>query len=89
MALNKQTYIDLIKAGFDSAKKINNNPDAQSQAIYEGIANAIIKAFQDADIQGTQFSVGPGIPVATAGTPAAQTGATTGPGSVIGVGKIT
>ncbi len=84
MPLNKETYINLIRAGFDTAKTINGKPEEQSRAIYEGIADAIIQAFQDAEIQGSQFTVAPGIP--TAGSPAAQV--TTAPGAVVGVGKI-
>lgn len=35
------------------------------------------------------FAVPAGVPVATAGSAAAQTGATTGPGTVLGAGQVT
>jgi hypothetical protein len=82
--LNKQNYIDLIKAGFDKAKGIDGDPEAQSKAIYNGIASAIMAAFEDADIPIDTFTVPPGIP--TVGSPAAQV--TTGPGIVTGSKKL-
>lgn len=59
-----------------------NNPEAiaswQKQAkIAAEIADVIIEAIQ------TQAEVAPGIPVTTAGSPAAQTGATVAPGKIL------
>jgi hypothetical protein len=50
--------------------------DDTSKAIYNAIAAAVIAHIQ------TNAQIPPGIPVATAGSPTAQTGATTGPGTI-------
>jgi len=55
-----------------------------AQAISEGIAEIIIP-YLIANTQVT-VTVAPGIPVATVGSPVAQTGATTAPGA--GIGQI-
>lgn len=54
------------------------DPSQMNQALANEIATAI-----NSFIVGTivTVNVAPGIPVATAGSPAAQTGATTGPGT--------
>jgi hypothetical protein len=88
MALNKQDYIDKIAAGFLASQSITGDPTAQSKAIYTGIVNAIMQAFEDADIPLDTWMVPMGIPVTTAGTPAAQTGATTAPGTITGNKKL-
>ena len=74
---NKQT---LSKALFDAeTKDVNMTSESRqkTQARCDAVAAAIFDFVTSADIL---VDVYPGIPVATAGTPAAQTGATTGPG---------
>jgi len=77
MALNKQT---LSKALFDAeTKDVNMSSESiqKTKSRCNSVASAIFDFVTSADIL---VDVLPGIPVATAGTPAAQTGATTGPG---------
>ena len=50
--------------------------NAMNQATAEAIAEAVVEHITQA------AQVLPGIPVATAGSPSAQTGATTGPGTI-------
>ena len=82
MALNK---VALSQALYDAETKDVDATEEASQKIKErcdAIADAIHRFITSADIL---VDVYPGIPVATAGTPAAQTGSTTGPGQ--GVSK--
>jgi hypothetical protein len=57
-------------------KSINLGSDDAAAKVAEAVANRV-----DAYIKTATITVNPGIPVATAGSPAAQTGATTGPGT--------
>lgn len=71
----------LVKATLQAAlaadfKSIDLGNEDASNKIAEIIANRV-----DAYIKSATITVSPGIPVATAGSPAAQTGATTGPGT--------
>ena len=63
--MTKTTGSDLTD---ESKKQIQNFASDLSKVIATAIRSATV-------------TVSPGIPVATAGTPAAQTGATTGPGT--------
>ena len=77
MALNKAA---LSSALFDAeTKDVDMTSEAKSKVKdrCDTVASAIYDFVTSADIL---VDVLPGIPVATAGTPAAQTGATTGPG---------
>ena len=71
--LVKQTLQAALLADF---KSINLGSDDAAAKVAEAIANRV-----DAYIKTATITVNPGIPVATAGSPAAQTGATTGPGT--------
>lgn len=71
--------VDYIKGGGD-AKNMPVSPAAIDQAAaaaFGAVAGAAIDAYIRSGV------VSPGIPVATAGSPAAQTGATTGPGVIV------
>ena len=57
-------------------KSINLGSDDAAAKVASAIASRV-----DAYIKTATITVSPGIPVATAGSPAAQTGATTGPGT--------
>jgi orotate phosphoribosyltransferase-like protein len=77
MALNK---VLLSKALYDAEAKdvdMTNEASAKVKARCDAVASAIYDFVTSADIL---IDVLPGIPVATAGTPAAQTGTTTGNG---------
>ncbi len=71
--LVKQTLQAALLADF---KSIKLGEDDAAAKVAEAIANRV-----DAYIKTATITVNPGIPVATAGSPAAQTGATTGPGT--------
>ena len=60
----------LVAAGFPAS-------DAHTLQVWTAVAEAVIEHV----IANAQITVLPGIPVATAGSPSAQTGATTAPGS--------
>jgi hypothetical protein len=81
MALNPQQLADLIRSkteqhlsGLDPRNPGNASAidAAQTLALAEAIVEHIVAS----------ATVLPGIPVATAGSPSAQTGATTGPGTI-------
>ena len=77
MALNKDK---LSKALFDAETKdvkMSGEAKEKVKARCDTVASAIYDFVTSADVL---VDVLPGIPVATAGTPAAQTGATTGTG---------
>ena len=77
MALNTNK---LSQALFDAETKdveMTSDLEAKVKARCDTVASAIYDFVTSADVL---VDVLPGIPVATAGTPAAQTGATTGPG---------
>lgn len=78
-----------IKAFYD--KQISSNPNISTADVAEDLANRIADAVTDnLDVWVktglVTTTVAAGIPVATAGTAAAQTGATTAPGA--GTGSI-
>jgi chitinase len=68
--------LDALNAAFDE----NSNSNIVKQNFAKSMASAIANGM-DAWIKTAQ--VAPGIPVATAGSPTAQTGATTGPGVIV------
>ena len=81
MALNPQQLADLIRSkteqhlsGLDPRDPGNASAIDAAQAL--ALAEAIVEHIQAA------AQVLPGIPVATAGSPSAQTGATTAPGVI-------
>lgn len=80
----KNTIYNGLKSQFSgSASEGKDYPkiaDEQWQKMAEAISGIAIDIISE--IQ-TNAMVVPGIPVATAGSPAAQTGATTGPGSIM------
>jgi hypothetical protein len=65
-----------LKSAISAIQCDPDNADAALDAFCGALANSI-----DAYIKTATVTVNPGIPVATAGSPAAQTGATTGPGT--------
>ena len=75
MPLDKTTLANSIAAAFAKAQGLSKASDAQS-TLASSIASAI-----DTYVKGATVTVSAGIPVSTAGTAAAQTGATTGPGT--------
>lgn len=80
----KTTIYEGLKAQFnDSASKgdgYTQEADQQWQKMAEAISYIALDIV--AEIQSNAMVV-PGIPVATAGSPVAQTGATTGPGRIL------
>lgn len=69
-----------LKAAFASDGAAS--PDAQKN--WESIAKAVAATAEDiCNLLLQEAQVAPGIPVATAGSPAAQTGATTSPGKLL------
>ena len=78
MALNKAALKTAIKQAFE-AEKESDDPAADS---IDRIAAAISDGI-DTFVKGATVTVAVGIPVATAGSAAAQTGATTATGSAI------
>ena len=77
MSLDKITLKAGIKQAFQD--QIGAGSVAQNAAI-DNIATKISDAI-DVFVKGATVTVSPGIPVATAGTAAAQVGTTTGPGT--------
>jgi hypothetical protein len=77
MALVKQKLVDAFIAAETDGVKLTKDAEKKVKAKCEAIAAAIDEYIKSADIL---VEVYPGIPVSTAGTPAAQTGATTAPG---------
>ena len=75
MPLDKTTLGNSIAAAFAKAQGLSKASDAQT-TLAGSIADAI-----DTYVKGATVTVPAGIPVSTAGTAAAQTGATTGPGT--------
>ena len=66
--------VNFITAGQDDS--LDAESKKKVKAFGDSLAKVIVNAIRSATV-----TVNPGIPVATAGTPAAQTGATTGPGT--------
>jgi hypothetical protein len=62
----------ILKAELEAAFSKENSPAAAADKLSTAIDNYI---------RSMTITIPPGIPVATVGSPAAQTGATTGPGS--------
>lgn len=79
MALTPNPVADRIAAAAKAAAPAAGSPitDAQLKAIWRAIMGELYP-----DIQATAVvTIPPGVPVATAGGPTAQTGATTAPGT--------
>lgn len=64
-----------IESAFNEAFSDKENPDASRKKLAQKLATAIDKYIKTAQVN-------PGIAVATAGSPTAQTGATTAPGTL-------
>ena len=75
MALNTPLLKQQIKAAFKAQTTKQDNPDAALDDLAQKIADAV-----HAYVVGATVTVPPGVAVATAGSPTAQTGATTAPG---------
>lgn len=78
MALNKPALKSAIEAAFNAEKTSTDDPADSINRIAIAIADAV-----DVYIKGATITVPSGIPVATAGSAAAQTGATTAPATAI------
>jgi hypothetical protein len=76
MALNKSTLETAIKAAFQTEQTEEGDANTSLDNIASKLATAI-----DAFVRTATVTVAAGIPVSTAGSAAAQTGATTGPGT--------
>ena len=76
MPLVKATLKSQIVQGLKNIHPNENDPDGAINAFADAIANAV-----DAYVKSATVTVNAGIPVTTAGSPTAQTGATTGPGT--------
>jgi hypothetical protein len=75
----KGDILDLLKTPIDDNETTQQDIFAEklSEAISDRVASAVQSYLQ------SSVRVSPGIAVATAGSPAAQTGATTAPGTLI------
>lgn len=69
-----------IKSILDASFDENSNPETIKMNFAKELSSAIADEI-DTWIKTATITVNPGIPVATAGSPVAQTGATTGPGT--------
>lgn len=69
-----------IKSVLDASFDEKSNPETIKMNFAKELSSAIADEI-DAWIKTATITVNPGIPVATAGSPVAQTGATTGPGT--------
>ena len=76
MALNKTALKNAIKTAFENEKNSTDDPSDSINRIADAIANGV-----DAFVKSGTVTVAVGIPVSTAGTAAAQTGATTSTGT--------
>lgn len=74
MAISKDTIRGQVSELIQANKKVK--PEEAEKAFADGLAGIIEAAIKSATV-----TVEAGIPVATAGTAAAQTGNTTGPGT--------
>lgn len=74
MPLNKDLLQSQIKQAFKDQQTKTQDPDAALEDLAQKIAAAV-----DAFVKSATVTVPSGIPVSTAGTAAAQTGATTAP----------
>lgn len=75
MALNTPLLKQQIKSAFKAQLAKSENPDAALDDLAQKLADAV-----HAYVVGATVTVPPGVPVTTAGTAAAQTGATTAAG---------
>lgn len=80
VATGKTSMKSAIESAFKKAKDAGAVDGADPDAIISALAGDIASAV-DSYVTSIKVIVNPGIPVATAGSPAAQVGATTGPGS--------
>lgn len=69
-----------LKSAFAGPNAPDDSMDSHAK-LAEAISKAVAKVI--ANLLLTEVQVAPGIPVATAGSPAAQTGATTAPGKLL------
>lgn len=69
-----------IKSVLDASFDEKSNPETIKMNFAKELSSAIADEI-DTWIKTATITVNPGIPVATAGSPVAQTGATTGPGT--------
>lgn len=76
MALVKPTLKAQIRDAFNAQRSNTDDPEGALTDLADKLTNAI-----DAYIKSATITVQPGIPVTTAGSATAQTGATTGPGT--------
>jgi hypothetical protein len=74
MALTKATLKQQIAAAFENEKNSTDDPSVSIDRVSGAIADAV-----DAFVKSATITVAAGIPVTTAGTAVAQTGATTAP----------
>ncbi len=77
MALNASTLSASLRAAMLAAPSIQAINNASLTALCDAIASTVVSHIQVAAV----VIVAPGIPVATAGSPSAQTGTTTAPGT--------
>jgi len=78
MPLNKTSLKTSVKQAFLDA--LGGSPTSEQNTKIDTLAGAIADAM-DAFVKTATVTVSAGIPVSTAGTAAAQTGATTAPGT--------
>lgn len=80
----KDTIFAGLKREFGSATAKGDGYSPVAEEFLQKLASAISDIAADiVDEMHTNAQIAPGIPVATAGSPAAQTGATTGPGKIL------
>ena len=80
IATTKPVMKSSIESAFKKAKDAGAVDGADPDKIISDLANDIASAV-DSYVKSITVMINPGIPVATAGSPASQVGATTGPGS--------
>lgn len=80
IATGKPTMQETIKQAFATAKDSGAKDGADPDAIINKLSSDIASAVHDY-VTSITVTINPGIPVSTAGSPFAQAGATTGPGS--------
>lgn len=85
---NLKTEIEnAFKKVLSNGKKDEASPDSIISEFASELADAIHSYVIQAQVS-TNITVVPGIPVTTAGSPAAQAGTTTGPGTGTGTGNL-
>ena len=80
IAAGKPTMHETIRQAFVAAKDNGAKNGADPDAIINQLSSDIASAVHDY-VTSITVVINPGIPVSTAGSPTAQVGATTGPGS--------